>query len=85
MVDDGEGSWKALSIAAHLARIGHAVQVATPLPFIAAGLGPYSIGPYMRTVFELGIVTHPFAIVQRVTTGRCSAAEGGSSAPAHRA
>jgi 2,4-dienoyl-CoA reductase-like NADH-dependent reductase (Old Yellow Enzyme family) len=67
VVDDGEGSWKALSIAAHLARIGHAVQVATPLPFIAAGLGPYSIGPYMRTVFELGIVTHPFAIVQRVT------------------
>lgn len=68
VVDDGEGSWKALSIAAHLGRLGHAVQVATPLPFIAAGLGPYSIGPYMRTVFELGIVTHPFAIVQRVTT-----------------
>ncbi|MFZ1996007.1 MAG: FAD-dependent oxidoreductase [Solirubrobacteraceae bacterium] len=67
VVDDGEGSWKALSIAAHLARSGHEVQVATPLPFIAAGLGPYSIGPYMRTVFELGIVTHAFATVRRVT------------------
>jgi mycofactocin system FadH/OYE family oxidoreductase 2 len=67
VVDDGEGSWKALSIAAHLARTGHAVQLVTPLPFVAAGLGPYSIGPYMRTVFSLGIVTHPFAIVRRVT------------------
>ena len=68
VVDDGEGGWKALSIAAHLARSGHAVQLATPLPFVAAGLGPYSIGPYMRTVFELGIVTHPFAIVRAVTS-----------------
>jgi NADPH-dependent glutamate synthase beta subunit-like oxidoreductase len=67
VVDDGEGSWKALSIAAHLARTGHAVQLVTPLPFVAAGLGPYSIGPYMRTVFSLGIVTHPFSIVRRVT------------------
>ena len=67
VIDDGEGGWKSLSIAAHLARTGHAVQLATPLPFVAAGLGPYSIGPYMRTVFELGIVTHPFAIVRAVT------------------
>jgi hypothetical protein len=67
VVDDGEGSWKALSVAAHLARSGHEVQLATPLPFVAAGLGPYSIGPYMRTIFELGIVTHPFATVRRVT------------------
>jgi NADPH-dependent 2,4-dienoyl-CoA reductase/sulfur reductase-like enzyme len=67
VVDDGEGSWKALSIAAHLARTGHAVQLVTPLPFVAAGLGPYSIGPYMRTVFELGIVTHPFSIARRIT------------------
>jgi 2,4-dienoyl-CoA reductase-like NADH-dependent reductase (Old Yellow Enzyme family) len=68
VIDDGEGGWKALSIAAHLARTGHAVQLATPLPFVAAGLGPYSIGPYMRTVFKLGIVTHPFAIVRAVTS-----------------
>ncbi len=67
VVDDGEGSWKALSIAAHLARTGHEVQIVTPLPFVAAALGPYSIGPYMRTVFSLGIVTHPFSIVQAVT------------------
>jgi mycofactocin system FadH/OYE family oxidoreductase 2 len=67
VVDDGEGSWKALSIASHLARSGHAVQLVTPLPFVAASLGPYSIGPYMQTVFELGIVTHPFSIVRRVT------------------
>jgi Pyridine nucleotide-disulphide oxidoreductase len=67
VVDDGEGSWKALSLAAHLARTGHEVQLATPLPFVAAALGPYSIGPYMRTVFDLGIVTHPFSIVRRVT------------------
>jgi 2,4-dienoyl-CoA reductase-like NADH-dependent reductase (Old Yellow Enzyme family) len=67
VVDDGEGSWKALSLAAHLARSGHAVQLVTPLPFVAAALGPYSIGPYMRTVFSLGMVTHPFAIVRRVT------------------
>jgi NADPH-dependent 2,4-dienoyl-CoA reductase/sulfur reductase-like enzyme len=67
VVDDGEGSWKALSVAAHLARTGHEVQVVTPLPFVAAGLGPYSTGPYMRTVFELGITTHPFSIVRRVT------------------
>jgi mycofactocin system FadH/OYE family oxidoreductase 2 len=67
VVDDGEGSWKALSIAAHLARTGHEVQIVTPLPFVAAALGPYSIGPYMRTVFSLRIVTHPFAIVQAVT------------------
>jgi mycofactocin system FadH/OYE family oxidoreductase 2 len=69
VVDDGEGSWKALSIAAHLARAGHDVQVATPLPWIAASLGPYSSGPYMRTVFELGITTHPFTLVQRVRDG----------------
>jgi 2,4-dienoyl-CoA reductase-like NADH-dependent reductase (Old Yellow Enzyme family) len=68
VIDDGEGGWKALSIAAHLARTGHSVQLATPLPFVAAGLGPYSIGPYMRTVFELGIITHPFAIVRAVTS-----------------
>jgi 2,4-dienoyl-CoA reductase-like NADH-dependent reductase (Old Yellow Enzyme family) len=67
VVDDGEGSWKALSMAAHLARLGHRVQLVTPLPFAAASLGPYSIGPYMKTVFELGIVTHPFSIVHRVT------------------
>jgi mycofactocin system FadH/OYE family oxidoreductase 2 len=67
VVDDGEGSWKALSIAAHLARTGHEVQIVTPLPFVAASLGPYSIGPYMRTVFSLGITTHPFSIVQAVT------------------
>lgn len=67
VVDDGEGTWKPLSVAAHLARTGHEVQLVTPLPFAAAGLGPYSIGPYMRTVFELGIVTHPFTIVRRVT------------------
>jgi NADPH-dependent 2,4-dienoyl-CoA reductase/sulfur reductase-like enzyme len=67
VVDDGEGSWKALSVAAHLARTGHEVQLVTPLPFAAASLGPYSIGPYMKTVFELGIVTHPFATVRRVT------------------
>jgi NADPH-dependent 2,4-dienoyl-CoA reductase/sulfur reductase-like enzyme len=67
VIDDGEGSWKALSIAAHLARTGHTVQLVTPLPFAAASLGPYSVGPYMRTVFSLGIVTHPFATVRRVT------------------
>jgi mycofactocin system FadH/OYE family oxidoreductase 2 len=69
VVDDGEGGWKGLSMATHLARTGHDVQIVTPLPFVAAGLGPYSIGPYMRTVFSLGIVTHPFAIVRRVTEG----------------
>ena len=67
VVDDGEGSWKALSIAAHLARSGHEVQLVTPLPFVAASLGPYSTGPYMQTIFELGIVTHPFSIVRHVT------------------
>ncbi len=66
VVDDGEGSWKALSIAAHLARSGHAVQLSTPLPYLAAGLGPFSAPPFMRTAFELGIVGHPFTLVTRV-------------------
>ena len=84
VVDDGEGSWKALSIAAHLARTGHEVQIVTPLPFVAAALGPYSIGPYMRTVFSLGIVTHPFAIVQAVTETTVELLRGGPARDAER-
>jgi mycofactocin system FadH/OYE family oxidoreductase 2 len=66
VVDDGEGGWKGLSIAAHLARTGHSVQIVTPLPYVAAGLGPFSSGPFMRTAFELGIVGHGFTLVQRI-------------------
>ena len=66
VIDDGEGGWKGLSIAADLARKGHAVQMTTPMPYLAAGLGPFSSGPFMRTAFELGIVSHPFTLVTGV-------------------
>lgn len=66
VVDDGEGYWKGISVAVSLARAGHRVRVATPLPYVGAGLGPFSQGKLIPQLFELGIECSPFTFVTAV-------------------
>ena len=42
VVDDGEGSWKGISVALQLAGEGHEVHLSTPLGYVGAAVGPFS-------------------------------------------
>jgi hypothetical protein len=66
VVDDGEGGWKGIGLALHLADAGHEVHLSTPLPHVGAAIGPFSQNRLIPRIFEAGIVTHPFALVTAV-------------------
>jgi mycofactocin system FadH/OYE family oxidoreductase 2 len=66
VVDDGEGSWKGISLALQLAATGHEVQMCTPLPYIGAALGPFTQNKLVGRVFDAGIIKHPFSLVTAV-------------------
>jgi len=69
VVDDGEGGWKGISLALHLAGRGHEVHMSTPLPYIGAAIGPFSQNRLIPRLFESGIVRHPFSLLTEVRDG----------------
>lgn len=77
VVDDGEGAWKAVSLALHLAARGHEVHLSTPLSHAGAQVGPFSQNRMLPRVFAAGIVTHPFATVTSVSEEEVMLLEGG--------
>jgi hypothetical protein len=58
VVDDGANSWKLIATAVHLAELGSQVEIMTPQGSVGTGLGPMSLGPALKRVFTLGIVSH---------------------------
>ena len=77
VVDDGEGSWKAVGLALHLAGRGHEVVYSTPLPYVAAKIGPFSANRVTPRLFAAGIETHEFASVREVTESAVRLSERG--------
>jgi hypothetical protein len=63
VADDGEGGWKAVGLALHLAGRGHTVHLSSPLPDVAAKIGPFSRNRVTPRLFASGITTHEFASV----------------------
>ena len=61
------GQLEGASVALQLAGRGHAVRLATTLPYVGAGARPLLDRSVHADGLLLGIVTHPFAIVQAVT------------------
>ena len=66
VVDDGEGAWKAVSVAMHLAARGHTVHLSTPLGYAGAAVGPFSQNRLMPRIFESGVIRHPFSLLTEV-------------------
>jgi 2,4-dienoyl-CoA reductase-like NADH-dependent reductase (Old Yellow Enzyme family) len=78
VVDDGEGSWKAISIALQLAEDGHDVHLSTPLPHVGAKIGPFSQHKLIPRLFASGMTLHPFASLRAVDDGGATLAEAGA-------
>lgn len=66
VADDGEGGWKSVGLALQLANGGHDVQLSSPLPDVAAKIGPFSRNRVIPRLFASGIVTHEFASITAV-------------------
>jgi len=66
VVDDGEGSWKAISLALALDADGHEVHISTPLAYVGAKIGPFSQNRLLPRLFASGIELHPFASLRAV-------------------
>jgi 2,4-dienoyl-CoA reductase-like NADH-dependent reductase (Old Yellow Enzyme family) len=64
--DDGEGTWKAISIALELSDRGHDVHLSTPLAYVGAKVGPFSQHRLIPRIFASTITTHPFASITAV-------------------
>jgi 2,4-dienoyl-CoA reductase-like NADH-dependent reductase (Old Yellow Enzyme family) len=77
VVDDGEGSWKAISIALQLAGDGHEVHISTPLPHVGAKIGPFSQSKLIPRLFESGMALHPFASLRAVDDAGATLVERG--------
>lgn len=66
VADDGEGSWKAISIAMQLAEQGHDAHLSTPLPYVGAKIGPFSQSRLLPRLFASSITRHPFTSIAAV-------------------
>ena len=66
VVDDGEGTWKAIGMALELDEKGHDVHLSTPLPYVGARIGPFSQNLLLPRIFASEIVTHAFASLVEV-------------------
>jgi 2,4-dienoyl-CoA reductase-like NADH-dependent reductase (Old Yellow Enzyme family) len=77
VVDDGEGTWKGISIALALAADGHEVQISTPLAYVGAKIGPFSQSKLLPRLFGSGIGLHPFASLRAVDDGGATLTEQG--------
>jgi 2,4-dienoyl-CoA reductase-like NADH-dependent reductase (Old Yellow Enzyme family) len=78
VVDDGEGSWKAISIALDLAERGHDVHLSTPLPYVGAKIGPFSRHKLIPRIFASAIHPHPFASLVALTPDTAELIERGA-------
>jgi 2,4-dienoyl-CoA reductase-like NADH-dependent reductase (Old Yellow Enzyme family)/thioredoxin reductase len=67
VADDGEGTWKAISLALQLSERGHDVHLVTPLPYVGAKLGPFSQNKLVPRIFASTITTHPFSSIASVS------------------
>jgi 2,4-dienoyl-CoA reductase-like NADH-dependent reductase (Old Yellow Enzyme family) len=77
VADDGEGGWKAIGLALQLANRGHAVQLSSPLPYVAAKIGPFSRNRLIPRIFASGIRTREFASIVSVTPAAVTISERG--------
>jgi hypothetical protein len=78
VVDDGEGSWKAIGLALDLDQRGHEVHLSTPLPYVGAKIGPFSQHKLVPRIFASGIETHAFASLVEVRATSVTLSERGS-------
>ncbi len=77
IADDGEGGWKAISLALHLATRGHDVHLSSPLPHVAAKIGPFSQNRLIPRIFASTITTHEFASIDAVSPTAVTLTERG--------
>lgn len=63
VADDGEGTWKAISIALDLSGRDHDVHLSSPLAYIGAKIGPFSQNRLIPRIFASTITTHSFASI----------------------
>jgi 2,4-dienoyl-CoA reductase-like NADH-dependent reductase (Old Yellow Enzyme family) len=77
IADDGEGSWKAISIALDLSERGHDVHLVTPLPYVGAKLGPFTQNKLVPRIFASTITAHPFATIKSVSKTAVTLTERG--------
>jgi 2,4-dienoyl-CoA reductase-like NADH-dependent reductase (Old Yellow Enzyme family) len=77
VADDGEGSWKSISLAFHLAARGHDVHLSTPLPYVGAKIGPFSRNRLIPRLFESAITEHVFTSVASVQDGAVTLSKRG--------
>jgi 2,4-dienoyl-CoA reductase-like NADH-dependent reductase (Old Yellow Enzyme family) len=77
VVDDGEGSWKAISLALALDADGRDVHLSTPLAYVGAKIGPFSQNRLLPRLFASGIELHPFASLRAVDDGGATLSERG--------
>jgi 2,4-dienoyl-CoA reductase-like NADH-dependent reductase (Old Yellow Enzyme family) len=77
VADDGEGGWKAISLALQFAEEGRTVHLSSPLPYVAAKIGPFSRNRLMPRIFASGITTHEWASIVSVGTDKVALHERG--------
>jgi 2,4-dienoyl-CoA reductase-like NADH-dependent reductase (Old Yellow Enzyme family) len=77
VADDGEGGWKAISLALQFAEEGRTVHLSSPLPYVAAKIGPFSRNRLMPRIFASGITTHEWASIVAVGTDTVTLQERG--------
>ncbi len=77
VVDDGEGSWKAISLALQLDAQGHDVHLSSPLPYVGSKIGPFSQNRLLPRLHASGIDLHPFASLTSVDDAGTELSEAG--------
>ena len=77
VADDGEGTWKAISLALQLSERGHDVHLVTPLPYVGAKLGPFSQNKLVPRIFASTITPHPFSSIASVSGSSVTVTERG--------
>ncbi len=77
VADDGEGTWKAISLALQLSERGHDVHLVTPLPYVGAKLGPFTQNKLVPRIFASTITPHPFASIASVSDTSVALTERG--------
>jgi 2,4-dienoyl-CoA reductase-like NADH-dependent reductase (Old Yellow Enzyme family)/NAD(P)-dependent dehydrogenase (short-subunit alcohol dehydrogenase family) len=78
VADDGEGTWKAISLALQLSERGHDVHLVTPLPYVGAKLGPFTQNKLVPRIFASSITPHPFTSIASVSDSSVTLTERGS-------
>jgi mycofactocin system FadH/OYE family oxidoreductase 2 len=77
VADDGEGTWKAISLALQLSERGHDVHFVTPLAYVGAKLGPFTQNKLVPRIFASTITPHPFASIASVSDTSVTLTERG--------